>query len=241
MTYFCVSDLHGYYDVLIDTLNKHGFDETNDNHTLIVIGDMVDRGPQNKELIEYIYKLHQSNKAIVLLGNHDFFLLEFLRGNFGRTNFNFKRNGHKITIEHLLGHSFEEKEEYTDEQDKLNEMYPYLKGFLESLDPYYELKDYVFVHGGVNSELPNWKEDTLRNFIWTRQYDHLPLPGKTLVVGHTPAFYVRTIDEGIDVDDEVKFSKEHPEYFEIHHKDNVIHIDGGVYYSGIINVLKLEI
>ena len=42
MKYFCVSDIHGHYDVLIASLKEKGWDPDNMGHKLIVIGDMVD-------------------------------------------------------------------------------------------------------------------------------------------------------------------------------------------------------
>ena len=45
MKYFITSDIHGYYSVLIEELNKQGFDKNKD--TLITLGDNFDRGPEN--------------------------------------------------------------------------------------------------------------------------------------------------------------------------------------------------
>ena len=44
MKLFVVSDLHGHYKELIKALKKAEFDENNDNHLLISLGDMFDRG-----------------------------------------------------------------------------------------------------------------------------------------------------------------------------------------------------
>lgn len=116
MKLFCVSDIHGYYDVLISSLKNAGYDETNTDHKLLVIGDMVDRGHQPYEVLEYIYRLYKEDKAIVILGNHDDYLLEFFEGNFKKTLFNYERNGHKVTIDTLLG--YESKDESTFETER---------------------------------------------------------------------------------------------------------------------------
>ena len=45
MRYFIISDIHGYYSVLKQELEKQGFDK--DRDTLISLGDNFDRGDEN--------------------------------------------------------------------------------------------------------------------------------------------------------------------------------------------------
>lgn len=52
MKYFCVSDIHGYYDQLIDALESAGFEPDNPNHLLIACGDHFDRGRQPREVLD---------------------------------------------------------------------------------------------------------------------------------------------------------------------------------------------
>jgi len=236
MTYFCVSDIHGYYDVLIKSLTKSGFDESKPNHKIIVIGDMTDRGPQSLEVLEYIYKLHKNDKAIVILGNHDYFLCDFFKGNFERTHFNILKNGHKETIDSLLGYSMKEDTDFLEEQRILLDKYPHIYLFLEELPLYYELGEYIFVHGGIDVTLENWRNDTIRNFTWNKQHLLPSLPGKIIVVGHTQAVRVRTKSEDYNL-----LYKTNPEMFDILYGEGTIHIDGSVHTTKNINVLKLEI
>ena len=42
--FFVVSDIHGFYDIFIDALDKAGFDKNNEEHYLICCGDYFDRG-----------------------------------------------------------------------------------------------------------------------------------------------------------------------------------------------------
>ena len=39
MKNFVVSDIHDHYDLLVDALNRNGFDMNRDDHRLIVCGD----------------------------------------------------------------------------------------------------------------------------------------------------------------------------------------------------------
>ena len=43
MKYFVVSDVHGFYTELKVALDKNGFDINDNNHKLIICGDLMDR------------------------------------------------------------------------------------------------------------------------------------------------------------------------------------------------------
>lgn len=67
---FAVSDLHGHYDLLHDSLNKVAFDSKTD--ALFVLGDWCDRGPDSKYVLDYLNEpwVHS------LRGNHDQMYME---------------------------------------------------------------------------------------------------------------------------------------------------------------------
>ena len=73
MKYFVISDIHSFYDEMIDALNEAGFDKDNENHTLIVCGDIFDRGRQPLEVYEYLKSLP---RKILIRGNHEYLLKE---------------------------------------------------------------------------------------------------------------------------------------------------------------------
>ena len=100
--HFVVSDVHGYYDKMKAALAWAGFDENNENHTLITAGDMFDRGPQSKEIFEYLTSLE---RVVSIHGNHDGFLIDFLNNPEGHTAyFNFTRKGMWATIASFMGY-----------------------------------------------------------------------------------------------------------------------------------------
>lgn len=67
MKYYFVSDLHGCpLDWLISALYQKDFNAATD--TLVVVGDIVDRGQHSLELINYVLSLPHK---IIVLGNHD--------------------------------------------------------------------------------------------------------------------------------------------------------------------------
>lgn len=235
MKYYVISDIHAHFDEMIRDLAKIGYNEANLNHHLIVIGDMFDRGSKAKETLEYIYRLSQQQKATVILGNHDYFLIEFFDQNYKRVDFNIEKNGFKETLKSLYGKDFD-KEDYDMVRESINSSYPYLYDWLSKLPLYYELDQYVFVHGGVNPSLENWKEDTRRNFTWNKEYDQPRLQNKIVIAGHHRVATIHKEAKEYDI-----VFKEEPHLFDILYLDGKILIDSYVEISKKINVLVLEV
>ena len=75
---FAVSDIHGEYEILIKGLKEAGFDEDNPEHLLVSVGDAFDRGENALAVYEYLKRLSDEGKAIVLKGNHTGFFTNYL-------------------------------------------------------------------------------------------------------------------------------------------------------------------
>lgn len=74
MKYFFISDLHGCDLALVkQSLAKENFNP--DTDTLVVVGDIVDRGTHSAELLEYLCNLPH---MIPIIGNHDYRDFELL-------------------------------------------------------------------------------------------------------------------------------------------------------------------
>jgi len=71
MATYVIGDVQGCYHSLQKLLETIEFSCNTD--TLWFVGDLVNRGPQSREVIEFISNLGKN--AISLLGNHDFYLL----------------------------------------------------------------------------------------------------------------------------------------------------------------------
>ena len=52
--YFCVSDVHSFYNELINALNSKNFDINNNEHKLILCGDAFDRGDDTVKVFEFL-------------------------------------------------------------------------------------------------------------------------------------------------------------------------------------------
>jgi len=72
---FAIGDIHGcfkpFYELVVDTIALKKDDR------LILLGDYIDRGPQSKEVIDFIMDLKEAGFSVTpLMGNHEAMLLE---------------------------------------------------------------------------------------------------------------------------------------------------------------------
>jgi serine/threonine protein phosphatase 1 len=72
---FAVGDIHGHFKRLQAVLDKEGFNSSTDR--LFSVGDLVDRGPESKEVLEWLAKpwFH------AVKGNHEDVAVRFAKGN----------------------------------------------------------------------------------------------------------------------------------------------------------------
>ena len=174
---FAIGDIHGCLEKLKDLMPKTGIDNQND--TLIFIGDYIDRGKFNSEVVDHVIRLQKEYKKVVCLrGNHEDMFAHYLEG---MNEDMYLNNGGINTL-----HSYEIILSDDTEERKRKIPVEHRK-FFESLLPYYETEDYIFVHAGMKPGL-SLQEQTMHDLSWIRhefidaEYDF----GKTVVFGHTP-------------------------------------------------------
>lgn len=231
---FVVSDIHGHYTLLIDALNRAGFERKNPDHQLICCGDYFDRGKENVEVLRFFEGL---NQPVLLRGNHEDLLLKLLYT--GKLLPHHYINGTLQTLENFFGKHFVDPADDTIDFSGKTRTVDRICQFIQSTVDYYETDHYVFVHGWLpeNADTPDARKNAspedwakARWVKWSERYvGQPPLAGKTLICGHFPTFYANAFDKNRKKSDASIF-----------YGNGLIAIDAGTADSHSVNVLVLE-
>ncbi|MBN1907570.1 MAG: metallophosphoesterase [Deltaproteobacteria bacterium] len=173
-------DVHGAYDELVSLLKETGVIDNNlnwsgGNSHLVSMGDLLDRGPRSRDVIELVMRLQaqaeKSGGAVhVLLGNHELMALTGNRDYVTQDDYmafagdETAKEREELRLEYLKAHEGQDDKNYNEEFDKL-----YPVGFT-ALDRAFgpegaigkwlldqllilKINDTLFVHGGIPFEL----------------------------------------------------------------------------------------
>jgi Calcineurin-like phosphoesterase len=165
-----IGDVHGCAVALrrlIELINPQRDD------TLISLGDCVDRGPDSRDVIDELLLLRERCHLVVLLGNHEEMMLNYLDGKPQPDNW--LLCGGDATLRSY--------KQATSDERVPREHVDYIRTWID----FYETERHFFVHGAYQPEQPL---DTQRWQIWRWHSlrEMVPGPhvsGKTAVVGHT--------------------------------------------------------
>ncbi len=82
--YHIIPDIHGHSDKLDSTLAQLGWRKStagwrgpSPDQKIMFLGDFIDRGPDNRRVLETIRSLMDSGKAEAVMGNHEFNAIHF--------------------------------------------------------------------------------------------------------------------------------------------------------------------
>lgn len=218
---YAVGDIHGcshLFMSLIEAIDADIRDGDKDGveSLVILLGDLVDRGPDSAGVVELARKWSKMRPVRILCGNHEEMFLESF--------------GHKETLRHFLRHGGREtlqsygidrkaltKASIGEVQELMEAHVPNKhRKFIEGFEDLVQLGDYLFVHAGIEPGVPleAQKKRTLR---WIREpfLSYAKSHGLVVVHGHT------ITDDVVDA-------------------GNRIGVDTGAYSSGRLTALVLE-
>lgn len=173
---FAIGDIHGCLNKLRRLIQNMAADPASD--MLVFIGDYIDRDEGSKEVVDYVLQLEKSYRRVICLcGNHESMFLNYLEGEDEEM---YLFNGGIMT---LKAYGISPSDRPLERKAKIPA--EHLR-FFESLLPYYETDQYVFVHAGLLPGMPLSRQSAY-NMQWIRQefidsdYDF----GKRVIFGHT--------------------------------------------------------
>lgn len=233
---YCMSDIHGYFDLLKERTEQI-LSVMKESDKMIFLGDYIDRGKQSCQCVEYLFGLQDklTDNVILLKGNHDEWFCDFV---LGRNNdlwliedkkmltsgtFMTQEQMHDVKLTHLTKGK---PASFAVMKKAILDNHTELIQRLNKLPLYYETKDQIFVHAGIDEEAGElWKTGTNdRTFVFKypaqkgRFY-------KDIIAGHIGANEVRGDKENYDI------------YYD---GQSHYYIDTSVYFSGRLNVLACD-
>ncbi len=185
--FFVTSDIHSYYTPLKKALEEAGFDSNNENHWLVVCGDVFDRGSESVEILHFLISLE---RKILIKGNHDILLEDCCMREYAYMYDT--SNGTKRTIQDI-GRT-------KDFAECCQIAWNKLARYRELLVNYFETLNYIFVHSWIPMTIQNgddykydenWRgaiDDRWKEAMWGNPFkiaeQGLNQTGKTIVFGH---------------------------------------------------------
>ena len=182
-TYFIIGDIHGEADMMEEMLQN--WDE--ETQQLVFMGDLIDRGPDNKRSVLTGMKYAKEKNAWYLMGNHEVMFLAFIDDPEGRFPHYFRNNG-DTTINDLLGRPQGTPVNPVEDAEAIKAQYPELIAFLRERPLFIDEGDLLLAHAGVDLRLDDWHDTEPKDFYWIREPFHKGAnnTGKTIIFGHTP-------------------------------------------------------
>jgi serine/threonine protein phosphatase 1 len=217
---YAVGDVHGRLDLLDRLLAMIDADDGGRGEAaseLIFLGDLVDRGPDSRGVVERLLALKEERPVRFLMGNHEEVFLRALEGDLKALRFLIRIGGRETLLSYGISAEDYRTLDFDGLMAAVRAAVPASHiAFLSAFEHWIEAGDYLFVHAGLRPGvlLQEQKSADLR---WIRDdfLKHRASFGKMVVHGHS-------ITDDID------------------ERGNRIGIDTGAFASGKLTAIGLE-
>jgi serine/threonine protein phosphatase 1 len=217
---YAIGDIHGcdhLFAALIDRIEADDAARSAADTTIVLLGDLIDRGPDSAAVIERAHGLAQRRKVRLLTANHEEVFLAALEGSISALRFFCRIGGEETIWSYGIAGDAYRSMSFEDLLPALQAAVPdHHRALLAMAEDQVRIGDYLFVHAGIKPgvDLSAQKPSDLR---WIREpfLDDRRWHGAMVIHGHTIS----------DVVDE---------------QPNRIGIDTGAYASGRLTAIGLE-
>jgi serine/threonine protein phosphatase 1 len=205
MAIWAVGDVHGCLDKLRRLWDRLS---PNPEEEVIFLGDLIDRGPDSKGVLDFLLRKQRSGFRIVcLLGNHEEMCLAWYRDRCDPFAWEvWMANGGRRT---LASYGSDARGADSFEMGMTEE---HLE-FLSSFPLWHRSGEVTFVHAGLRPGRPLEEQDR-EDLLWIRE-DFFGRPEafpEPVVFGHTPFFDVFRSGPLVGIDTGAVYSKLDPRY-----------------------------
>lgn len=218
---YAIGDVHGRLDLLTELLERIESDNASRGEArtfLVFLGDLVDRGPDSRGVVEFLMRYEPGfAQTVFLKGNHEEFLLRVLAGEEDTVTSWLPYGGYECADSYGVSKGWTLNATPAEIVARLQASVPHThRAFLDGMADTFRFGDYLFVHAGIRPGIPI-AEQSASDLRWIREgflenrADH----GLVVVHGHSI----------------VEQPEEHP---------NRIAVDTGAYRSGVLTAIGLE-
>ena len=219
---YAIGDIHGRDDLLGALLESIAHDdlERGDAHTTIVfLGDLVDRGPDSRGVIERAMQQAALGTCIFLMGNHEEVLINAWEGDPAAVRMFHRMGGGATLASYGVDPETYDAADFAELPRLIADAVPVEHiAFLRCFRDCWRCGDYVFVHAGLRPGVAI-EQQVPQDMRWIRDRfladgrDH----GAVVVHGHSMV-------RGVEVEE----------------RSNRIAVDTGAYRTGVLTALGLE-
>lgn len=216
---YVVGDVHGRMDLfgpLIDAIERDDREAGPAAVTVILLGDLVDRGPDSAGVVAHARALQARRHVRILAGNHEEMFLQSFDDRNTLRHF-LKHGGRETLFSYGISRDLFNESTLDELQRLMREAVPAEdREFLRSFEDYVILGDYLFVHAGILPDVPI-EQQSRHDLLWIRDrfLRHSATHPYMVVHGHTI-------------------------FDEVDERDNRIGIDTGAFRTGRLTALVLE-
>jgi serine/threonine protein phosphatase 1 len=216
---YAIGDIHGELGLLtalVEEIERDDAERGEAQTTIILLGDLVDRGPDSAGVITFARNLADRRKVRILFGNHEEMFLQATENTDVMRAF-LRYGGMETLLSYPLDTAAWHSASISEAQGLMCTAVPQADfDYLRTFEDIIILGDYLFVHAGIAPDVPIESQSRVA-LRWMREpfLSHTGDHGFIVVHGHT-------ITEEADV------------------RTNRIGVDTGAYQSGRLTALALE-
>ncbi len=209
---YAVGDVHGHHDKLVEIHARIAADrqETADEVAPVIhVGDLVDRGPDSKGVVEFICNgVDRGEPWRVLLGNHDRLFRQFLgnaslRDSILRQGLNWLSDnmGGRLTLRSYGVDTAPGRPVADIQASAAARVPPRHRQLLAGMSQWYEAGDILLVHAGIRPGIPLGAQ-TEDDLVWIRRefHDHDGPHPWLIVHGHSVVNEVTHYGNRVNID-----------------------------------------
>ncbi|APE27137.1 metallophosphoesterase [Aurantiacibacter gangjinensis] len=168
---YAMGDIHGRDDLfaaIMAAIEADNRETAEAEATVILLGDLVDRGPDSRRVIAMAREWQHTRNVRILAGNHEEMFLRSFESLDTLRHF-LRYGGRETLMSYGLDRSRYTRSSIEEVQEMMREAVPeedvaFMQGFEDSI----RIGDYVFVHAGIEPGVPLAEQDISR-LRWIRE------------------------------------------------------------------------